>query len=238
MGVGVHALDGIGSQRTQRRQRRCNTQTDEAQVALGEDGSRDLQGGGNDQGTNAVGEQMLFDDTAAGSAQCAGSGDVLALFQDQDLAADDTRHADPVQQSKDDEDGDHVGAKGLHPLEAGLGGQRIQRILQSHAQQDDQQNIRDGVQNIGDTHHDIVHPATGKGGNSAVGGADDQHQHRSDQTNGQADTGAHHDTHRKVTTHTVGAQNVREHLFAGIDAGLLRGRVLERCQIVAALHLL
>ena len=63
MGVGVHALDGIGSQRTQRRQRGCNTQTDEAQVALGEDGSGDLQGGGNDQGTNAVGEQMLFDDT-------------------------------------------------------------------------------------------------------------------------------------------------------------------------------
>ena len=31
---------------------------------------------------------------------------------------------------------------------------------------------------------------------------------------------------------------MREHLFAGIDAGLLSGRVLERCQIVAALHLL
>ena len=129
MGVGVHALDGIGSQRTQRRQRGCNTQTDEAQVALGEDGSRDLQGGGNDQSADAVGEQMLFDDTAAGSAQCTGSGNVLALLQDQDLAADDTRHADPVQQSKDDEDGDHVGAKGLHPLEARLGSQRIQRIL-------------------------------------------------------------------------------------------------------------
>ena len=144
MGVGVHALDGIGSQRTQRRQRGCNTQTDEAQVALSKDGSRDLQGGGNDQGTDAVGEQMLFDDTAAGSAQCAGSGNVLALLQDQDLAADDTRHAHPVQQSKDDEDGDHVGAKGLHPLEAGLGGQTFQGLLQGHAQQDDQQDIRDG----------------------------------------------------------------------------------------------
>ena len=43
---------------------------------------------------------------------------------------------------------------------------------------------------------------------------------------------------RKVTAHTVGTHNVREYLFAGVDAGLLRGRVLERCQIVAALHLL
>ena len=46
---------------------------------LGEDGSRDLQGGGHDQGADAVGQQVLLDDTAAGSAQCAGSGDVLAL---------------------------------------------------------------------------------------------------------------------------------------------------------------
>ena len=238
MGVGVHALDGIGSQRTQRRQRGCNTQTDEAQVALGKDGSRDLQGGGNDQGTNAVGEQMLFNDTAAGSAQCAGSGNVLALLQDQDLAADDTRHAYPVQQSKDDEDGDHVGAKGLHPLEAGLGSQCIQRIFQGHAQQDDQQNIGDGVQNICNTHHDIIHPAAGKGRNRTIGGADDQHQHRSDQTDGQADAGAHHDTHSKVTTHTVGAQNVREHFFACVDTRLLGSRVLKGLQVVAAFHLL
>ena len=55
MGIGVHALNSIGSQRTQRGQRSCNTQTDEAQVALGEDGSRDLQGGGHDQGADAVG---------------------------------------------------------------------------------------------------------------------------------------------------------------------------------------
>ena len=77
-----------------------------------------------------------------------------------------------------------------------------------------------------------------KAENGAVGSADDQHQHRGDQTDRQADAGAHHDTHRKVTAHTVGTQNVREHLFAGIDAGLLGGRVLERCQIIAALHLL
>ena len=181
---------------------------------------------------------MLLDDTAAGSAQCAGSGDVLALLQDQDLAAHDTRHAHPVQQSEDDEDGDHVGAQSLHPLEAGLGGQTFQGLLQGHAQQDDQQDIRDGVQDIRDTHHDVVHPAAGKGRHSTVGGTDDQHQHRGDQADGQGHAGAHHDTHRKVTAHTVGAQNVREYLFAGVDAGLLRGRVLERCQIVAALHLL
>ena len=236
--VGVHALDGVSRQRAEGRHGGCNAEAEEAQVALGEDGGRDLQGGGDDQGTHAVGQQVLFDDAAAGCAQCAGSGDILALFQRQDLGADDTRHADPIQQREDDEDGHHIGAEGLHPAEAGLGRQRFQRFLDGHSQQDNEQDVGDGVENIGNAHHDVIDPAARKCGDSAVGRTDEQDQHRGQQADGQGDAGAHHDTHGKVTAHTVGAQNVGEYVLALVDELLLRGRILKRSQVVAALDLL
>ena len=181
---------------------------------------------------------MLFDDAAAGSAQGTCSGDILALFQRKHLRAHDTRHANPVQQSKDDEDGHHVGAKLLHPAKAGLGSQVLQRFLDGHSQQDDEQDVRDGVQNIGDTHHDVIDPAACKGRHSAVGGADEQHQHGGQQADGQGHAGAHHNADGEVTAHTVGAQDVGEDLFAGVDELLLGGRILKRGQVVAALDLL
>ena len=236
--VGVHALDGVSRQRAEGRHGGCNAEAEEAQVALGEDGGRDLQGGGDDQGAHAVRQQVLLDDAPAGGTQRAGSGDVLALLQRQDLGADDTRHADPVQQGKDDEDGHHVGAELLHPAEAGLGGQALQRFLDGHGQQDDEQDVGDGVENIGNTHHDVIDPAARKCGDGAVGRTDEQDQHRGQQADRQGDAGAHHDTHGKVTAHTVGAQNVGEYVLALVDELLLGGRILKRSQIVAALDLL
>ncbi len=120
---------------------------------------------------------------------------------------------------------------------AGLGSQVLQRFLDGHSQQDDEQDVRDGVQNIGDTHHDVIDPAACKCGDGAVGRADEQDQHRGQQADGQGDAGAHHDTHGKVTAHTVGAQDVGEDLFAGVDELLLGGRILKRGQVVAALDL-
>ena len=180
---------------------------------------------------------MLLDDAAAGRAECAGCGDILALLQRQDLRADDTRHTDPVQQREDDEDRHHVGAELLHPAEAGLGGQALQRFLDGHGQQDDEQDVGDGVENIGDAHHDVIDPAARKCGDGAVGRADEQDQHRGQQADGQGDAGAHHDTHGKVTAHTVGAQNMRKDLLARVDELLLGGRILERSKVVAALDL-
>src|SRR5699024_8073977 len=129
---------------------------------------------GNDQGTDAVGEQVLFDDAAVGGAQSPGSGDVFRFLQGQDLAAHDTGHADPVQQRKHDEDADQVGAQGLQPAEAGHRSQTLQRRFQGEAQQNNQQNIGDGVDDIGDTHHDHIHPAAEEGGDGAIDGADNQ----------------------------------------------------------------
>ena len=180
---------------------------------------------------------MLLDDAAAGRAECAGCGDILALLQRQDLRADDTRHADPVQQREDDEDRHHVGAELLHPAEAGLGGQALQRFLDGHGQQDDEQDVGDGVENIGDAHHDVIDPAARKCGDGAVGRADEQDQHRGQQADGQGDAGAHHDTHGKVTAHAVGAENMRKDLLARVDELLLSGRILKRSKVVAALDL-
>lgn len=59
--VGVHALDGVSRQRAEGRHGSCNAEAEEAQVALGEDGGRDLQGGGDDQGAHAVRQQVLDD---------------------------------------------------------------------------------------------------------------------------------------------------------------------------------
>ena len=52
------------------------------------------------------------------------------------------------------------------------------------------------------------------------------------------ETRVHHDTHGKVTAHTVGAEDVGEYVLTLVDELLLRGRILKRGQVVAALDLL
>ena len=236
--VGVHALDGVSRQRAEGRHGGCNAEAEEAQVALGEDGGRDLQGGGNDQGAHAVRQQVLLDDAPAGGTSARAAVTYSLSFSvrtwERTIRAIPTQYSRAKMMKMDT----MLGPSFCIQPKPELGGQALQRFLDGHGQQDDEQDVGDGVENIGNTHHDVIDPAARKCGDGAVGRTDEQDQHRGQQADGQGDAGAHHDTHGKVTAHTVGAQNVREYVLALVDELLLGGRILKRGQVVAALDLL
>ena len=212
-GVRLKSAAGLVGKAAQRGHRLGHTQAKEAQVALGEDGGRNLQGHGNDDDRQAVGQDVLAKDAAGLGADGAGRQNVLVLLDGQNLTAHQTGHAHPVQQAEHDEQREHVGAQ-FREHRAGDGG--AQRFSQDHRQQYDHQQVRQRIDDVADTHHHKVHLAAGVTGDGAVEHADDHDQDAGEQTNGQGHAGAVDDAGKVVTAHLVGAEDVGEQLFAGL----------------------
>ena len=115
VGVAAQAVEGLGGQTAQRGHGSVDAQTQIGQEALGKDGAGNLQGGGDDDDADAVGDQVLCDDPASFGAGRAGSQHIFLFFQAEDLAANLPGHADPIQQSEHNEQGNHIGAQPVPP---------------------------------------------------------------------------------------------------------------------------
>ena len=81
IGVGAHAVEGIGGQTAKAGHGGVDAQTQEGQKALGKDGAGDLQSGGNDDHADAVGDQVLGDDPSGLGAGGTGSQHVFLLLE-------------------------------------------------------------------------------------------------------------------------------------------------------------
>ena len=181
---------------------------------------------------------MLADNLAVSHTKGPCRRHVLALLEHQNLASDHPCHSHPVQKGKDDKHGDEAGSHLLHPLKARDGGQLVDAGPQRHGQQDNQQDIRYGVQDVGKPHHDVIHPAAGKAGHRAKGSADEQHQDGAHDAHRQADPGGHHQPDGKVPAQLIGAADVGEHLFPRLNPLQLGFAVLKEGQVFAVLDLL
>lgn len=104
--IALQTVDGRAGQAAQRWHGRGNADAQERKKALGKDGRRDLQCGGDDERADAVRQNVLFDDAARAGAKSAGGGDVLALLQREHLAAHDAAPYPPVQKSEYNQDTD------------------------------------------------------------------------------------------------------------------------------------
>ena len=96
---------------TQRRHGSLYSQTYEAEVALGEYCRRDLQCGGDDDDGQAVRKDVPSDDPSCRSTDRLGRKDVFVLLDGKDLTSDESGHTDPVEQSEDYEQRDHVASE-------------------------------------------------------------------------------------------------------------------------------
>ena len=173
---------------------------------------------------------MLAQNPAAGGADRPGRQNILVLFDGQDLAADKAGHADPVQQAEDKEERDHVGAELLQRRDRI--DDRLQSLVQHNRQQDDEQRIRQRVDDIDNAHHDNINGTAAPGRNRTVEQADDQHHDRRDKADGQRNAGAVNHADKVVTAKAVRAHNVGEQLFPGFGHIFkLTLRILERGQV-------
>ena len=180
---------------------------------------------------------MLFDNAAVGGAQGAGGGHIFGLLQGQHLAAHNAGHAHPVKQREYDEDRHKVWPQGVQPFKGRRCGQRLQVVLQRKRDQNDQQYVRDRVNNVRNAHHDHIHPAAEEGRDRAVDRADDQNQEAGHQAHQQADAGAQHQADGVVAAQLVGAADVREHALARFHALQLLLRILHGGQVLRAADL-
>ena len=81
---------------------------------------------------------MLADDPTAFGAGCARGEDILLLAQRKNLPADQTRHRDPIQHGKDDEQADHVAAELAEHRSLN---ERIQHAAEYRCKQNDHQHV-------------------------------------------------------------------------------------------------
>ena len=172
---------------------------------------------------------MLADDMRGACAAGLSRQHVFLLLDGQHLAAHLARHAHPVEKTEDDEDGDHARAELHNQLALG----RSDHVLDRDGQQDHDQHVRQGVDDIDDAHHDHIDLAAEITGDCAVNDADHHDDQRRDEADHQRNARAVYDADAVIAAEIVRAHNVREDLFAAGDTLLLLLGVFKRRHVLA-----
>ena len=165
---------------------------------------------------------MPLDDPAAGGAQGTGRGHVFLFLEGEDLAADDAAHTHPIQAGKGNEHAHQVGAhllKELRQEEALVVGDEL-GDMGAHGRGDEQddQHVRQGVDNVHDALHDHIHRTAEEAGDGAVERTNDQHDQRGGEADDHGHSGGKHGAHHDIAAVAVGAEHMGEHLLAVGDA--------------------
>src|SRR5688500_9551062 len=114
---------------------------------------------------------MFTDNTAVPCTKCSRCGNILLLLDGKNLAPDKTGHAYPVKKAEGYKYADHTGTKYADALEKRAGIiQFLQGFLQADAENDDDKNIRYGINNLYYTHHNHINFAAEITGYGAVYG--------------------------------------------------------------------
>src|SRR5260221_12202483 len=208
-----------------RRGRRLDTDADERVGALGEHRSGDRERQGDDARGEGVGKGVADQDPPRGHADGAGRLDELLLFEREDLPADEPRESHPVH---DREGTEHEHETAHDVAEPG--------VPEGRHDDDEEQQVGERVDDIGEAHEQVVDPATVERGEHPERRADDEHER------GRHDADDHRDARRPdqpaqdVTAQLVAAEQVVgvHVLRAGEDRirvrrrGVLHDRVIRR----------
>src|SRR5690606_25198612 len=134
----------------------------------------DGEGGIDDHGPQAVGDQVPGDDAPAGEPQAVGGLDELLAAQALHLAAHDARHGEPLHGADGEEQQDDVAPEHNH-------------------QQDDEDHDGQGVEDVHQPHHHGIDPAPRIAGDGAPQHADHQRHASGDE--------AYHQRHAPAPHH-------------------------------------
>ena len=105
-------------------------------------------------------------------------------------------------------------------------------LLKRRSQQNDQKHIRQGVNNIDNTHDDQVDLSTAVAGDGSDGHTDDQNDDAGEEADGKRDAGTVNDADEIVTALRVGTENVGEDFLARFHPCQLRLTVCKGSEIV------
>src|SRR5216684_3580322 len=143
--------------------RRLDADTEERQRRLGEHRARDAEGHRDDDRGEQVREQVADHDPARRRADRARGLDELALLERQDLTPYEPGHADPV------DDGDGHEDEQQPTLDVSQRG-----VPQRGHDDEEEEQVRERVDDVGDAHEDLVDPAAVVPGREADGHADEE----------------------------------------------------------------
>ena len=106
------------------------------------------------------------------------------------MPAGEARHAQPVQHAQGDEQEEHPAhlLVNLHEggPETGCSLSHVAALgFEEHLHQDDENEHGQGVEEVYETHHDVIYAATGVAGDETVDDADDHTHPRADEAHGQ-----------------------------------------------------
>lgn len=112
---------------------------------------------------------------------------------------------------------------------------QIEHLIEHDGDEDDDQHIRQRIDDVDDTHHDQVGPSADIAGDTAIDHADDEHDEACEHADAQRDARAVDDADEIVAALLVGAEDVREAGAALVDILLLHLAVSKRSEVFRAL---
>ena len=146
-----------------------DTDTDEAEESLGEDGGRDREHDLGDDRSDGIGQDLFEDDMHARRAEGPAGQDILLLLQLEHLRTGDLAHADPLGQKQSHDNQEHA-----------LGHEDGQDRYDNQT--------RHAVGHLNKTLHDAVSQTAEISGDQAVAHTDDHIDQNGDESDDQADT--------------------------------------------------
>src|SRR6185503_4180593 len=175
-GVGSDERLAVGDERAPRRAGRLDADADVGEGRLGEDGGGDAEGHGHDDRPDRVRQQVPGHDVPVGHADRPGGLDELRLLQGEELAAHEPGHGHP----RGEADGhEHQEDAVERAPEGGL--------AERHAHEDDEQQVREGVEHVRDAHQDGVGATADPARDRAHRHADEQDDELDDERDRHAD---------------------------------------------------
>ena len=178
----------------------------EAEAEEGERGFRDDRGGdvegaGDDHGAHRVRQDVTDDLAKRRGAEAARRLDEFLLAQRQELRADEPRHRHPAQPADDDDDENE---------HADLGAERLsQDVAEQVDHQEQQRELGQGQEQVGDAHERVVHGAAKLAGGGSDHHADrDRDEHRGD-SHRQRDAAAVEHAGQQILSEVVRPERVR-----------------------------
>jgi len=141
----------------------------------------------------------------------AGSLHKFLLAGGEHLPAGEARHGFPRSNANANKDEQHAAQPGIQ-LAHGIRERSRVRLGKGGAEErqheDDEQELREGIEDVHNAHHDVIHPPAKEAGDGAINHANNQADDGSNECHGQGNAGAVHDAAEEITTGIIRTQRV------------------------------
>ena len=206
---GVNCLGAIGEETSPAGLGGLDPEAEEAEETFVEDHGRDGEGEVDDDDSGEIGEEMTDENLGMALAERAGGDDELKIFQAEDLAANDSGHGEPFDETEGENENDNFRVADESGVTVGV--QPVfEAVIEGGSGEDDDNEPWDGVENFDEPHHQGIGGATDVTGNEAVGGADDEADGGTGEADEEGDAGPFHDAREEVSTVVIRAEEVGE----------------------------